>query len=78
LLMPLGGISALPEHKEAGHARSHLRRDRRAFDRAHVALRRRLPPSLKERAMVEPIIGLLVGVLLGAYLLYTLIYPEKF
>ncbi|HEV3044422.1 MAG TPA: K(+)-transporting ATPase subunit F [Roseiarcus sp.] len=28
--------------------------------------------------MVEPIIGLLVGVCLGGYLLYTLIYPEKF
>jgi len=28
--------------------------------------------------MVEPVIGLAIGVLLGAYLLYTLIYPEKF
>jgi K+-transporting ATPase KdpF subunit len=28
--------------------------------------------------MVEPIIGLFVSVVLGAYLLYTLIYPEKF
>jgi len=28
--------------------------------------------------MIEPIIGLIVGVSLGAYLLYTLIYPEKF
>jgi K+-transporting ATPase KdpF subunit len=29
-------------------------------------------------AMVEPVIGLIVGVSLGVYLLYTLIYPEKF
>jgi len=28
--------------------------------------------------MSEPIIGLTVGVLLGLYLLYTLIRPEKF
>ncbi|MGA2793602.1 MAG: K(+)-transporting ATPase subunit F [Roseiarcus sp.] len=28
--------------------------------------------------MIEPIIGLIVGVSLGAYLLYTLIHPEKF
>jgi len=28
--------------------------------------------------MFEPIIGLIVGVSLGVYLLYTLIYPEKF
>jgi K+-transporting ATPase KdpF subunit len=34
--------------------------------------------SEREPRMVEPIIGLLVGVLLGVYLLYTLIYPEKF
>ncbi|MGO8797960.1 MAG: K(+)-transporting ATPase subunit F [Roseiarcus sp.] len=28
--------------------------------------------------MTEPIIGLIVGVSLGLYLLYTLIRPEKF
>ena len=28
--------------------------------------------------MIEPIIGLIVGLSLGAYLLYTLIHPEKF
>jgi K+-transporting ATPase KdpF subunit len=28
--------------------------------------------------MVEPLIGLIVGVSLGVYLLYTLIHPEKF
>jgi len=28
--------------------------------------------------MVEPIIGLIVGIGLGVYLLYTLIHPEKF
>ncbi|HXW20468.1 MAG TPA: K(+)-transporting ATPase subunit F [Roseiarcus sp.] len=33
---------------------------------------------MKDRSMVEPVIGLAIGVLLGAYLLYTLIYPEKF
>jgi len=28
--------------------------------------------------MTAPLIGLAVGALLGVYLLYTLIYPEKF
>jgi len=28
--------------------------------------------------MSEPIIGLIVGIGLGVYLLYTLIHPEKF
>jgi K+-transporting ATPase KdpF subunit len=28
--------------------------------------------------MFEPIVGLGVAVLLGAYLLYTLLHPEKF
>jgi len=28
--------------------------------------------------MTEPIIGLIVGIGLGVYLLYTLVYPEKF
>ncbi|WP_084570557.1 K(+)-transporting ATPase subunit F [Methylosinus sp. PW1] len=28
--------------------------------------------------MLEPIIGLGVAVLLGAYLVYTLLHPEKF
>ncbi len=33
---------------------------------------------MRRRAMTEPIIGLIVGISLGVYLLYTLIYPEKF
>jgi K+-transporting ATPase KdpF subunit len=41
-------------------------------------LRRRLRPFVRRFAMVEPVIGLIVGVSLGVYLLYTLIYPEKF
>jgi K+-transporting ATPase KdpF subunit len=28
--------------------------------------------------MTEPLTGLVVGALLAVYLLYTLIYPEKF
>jgi len=28
--------------------------------------------------MIEPLIGLAVGVVLAVYLLYTLIHPEKF
>jgi K+-transporting ATPase KdpF subunit len=34
--------------------------------------------SEKERRMIEPIVGLGVAVLLGAYLVYTLLHPEKF
>ncbi|HLH50754.1 MAG TPA: K(+)-transporting ATPase subunit F [Roseiarcus sp.] len=37
-----------------------------------------MPAPIKERSMAEPVIGLLIGVCLGAYLLYTLVYPEKF
>jgi K+-transporting ATPase KdpF subunit len=33
---------------------------------------------LRRRAMIEPIIGLIVAVGLGLYLLYTLLRPEKF
>lgn len=28
--------------------------------------------------MSEPLIGLIVAILLGAYLVYTLLHPEKF
>ena len=35
-------------------------------------------PALGDSAMGEPIIGLVVAVGLGLYLLYTLIHPEKF
>ena len=28
--------------------------------------------------MSEPIVGLMVAILLGAYLVYTLLHPEKF
>ena len=34
--------------------------------------------NLRRATMSEPIIGLVVAVLLGLYLLYTLIRPEKF
>jgi K+-transporting ATPase KdpF subunit len=34
--------------------------------------------SFRRAAMGEPIIGLVVAVGLGLYLLYTLIHPEKF
>jgi K+-transporting ATPase KdpF subunit len=39
----------------------------------------RAPAALFERGtMYEPIIGLGVAVLLGGYLVYTLLHPEKF
>jgi K+-transporting ATPase KdpF subunit len=34
--------------------------------------------SLKELDMVEPLIGLVAAILLGVYLVYTLLHPEKF
>jgi K+-transporting ATPase KdpF subunit len=37
-----------------------------------------LRPTVRRIAMTEPIIGLIVGISLGIYLLYTLIHPEKF
>jgi K+-transporting ATPase KdpF subunit len=30
------------------------------------------------RAMLEPLVGLIVAALLGVYLLYTLLHPEDF
>lgn len=40
----------------------------------------RAPAGLfnERRAMYEPVIGLGVAVLLGLYLVYTLLRPEKF
>jgi len=39
----------------------------------------RAPASAFRRAgMSEPVIGLIIAVLLGAYLVYTLLHPEKF
>jgi K+-transporting ATPase KdpF subunit len=32
----------------------------------------------RSAGMLEPIIGLIVALGLGAYLVFTLIYPEKF
>ncbi|WP_083858754.1 K(+)-transporting ATPase subunit F [Methylocystis sp. SC2] len=32
----------------------------------------------RENRMFEPVIGLIVAVLLGVYLVYTLLHPEKF
>ncbi len=32
----------------------------------------------RERSMYEPIIGLCVAFVLGVYLVYTLLHPEKF
>jgi len=34
--------------------------------------------AFRENRMFEPVIGLIVAVLLGAYLAYTLLHPEKF
>lgn len=40
----------------------------------------RAPARAFERrcAMFEPLVGLIVAMLLGAYLLYTFLHPEKF
>lgn len=61
-----------------GHARSCVRRARICAHRADGALRRRLAAPLGVQTMTEPTIGLAVAVMLGLYLLYTLIRPEKF
>jgi K+-transporting ATPase KdpF subunit len=37
-----------------------------------------MQPTVRSIAMIEPVIGLIVGIGLGVYLLYTLIHPEKF
>jgi K+-transporting ATPase KdpF subunit len=39
----------------------------------------RSPPSgCEQRAMLEPILGLIIAVAIGIYLLATLIRPERF
>jgi len=32
----------------------------------------------RSRAMLEPLVGLIVAALLGVYLVYTLLHPEDF
>jgi K+-transporting ATPase KdpF subunit len=60
-------------------AGSHISRSGARVLRADGGLRDRLRATLKkEPAMTEPLIGLAVGVLLAVYLIYNLIYPEKF
>jgi K+-transporting ATPase KdpF subunit len=63
----------------ATHVRSQLRKFRRfsLYHNGHICAR--LPATLKkEREMYEPIIGLCVAILLGVYLVYALLHPEKF
>jgi K+-transporting ATPase KdpF subunit len=60
------------------HGRHCLSSDRGTFLRPDGPLRRCLRPIVRRIAMTEPIIGLIVGISLGVYLLYTLIRPEKF
>src|SRR5271167_637912 len=60
------------------HARSRVCSARICGHRIDGALRYGLAATLRGIRMSEPIIGLAVGVLLGLYLLYTLIRPEKF
>jgi K+-transporting ATPase KdpF subunit len=73
------GANALVINQEAlRHGRSCLPRHRDSVLRPDGSLRQRLRPIVRRNAMVEPIIGLIVGVSLGVYLLYTLIRPERF
>jgi K+-transporting ATPase KdpF subunit len=60
------------------HARSRICSARICGHRIDGTLRHGLAATLRGFRMSEPIIGLAVGVLLGLYLLYTLIRPEKF
>jgi K+-transporting ATPase KdpF subunit len=60
------------------HGRRCLSSDRGSVSRPDGPLRRCLRPIVRRIAMTEPIIGLIVGISLGVYLLYTLIRPEKF
>jgi K+-transporting ATPase KdpF subunit len=39
---------------------------------------RGLAGACRRTRMFEPVIGLIVAALLGAYLAYTLLHPEKF
>jgi K+-transporting ATPase KdpF subunit len=43
-----------------------------------LRLRARSQPHLTEGSMLEPILGLVVAVALGVYLLITLLKPERF
>jgi K+-transporting ATPase KdpF subunit len=60
------------------HGGHRLRRHRTGLLRADGRLRRRLRSALGAHAMIEPVIGLAVGLCLAVYLFYTLVYPEKF
>ena len=77
-LYPLSAYSAHVATTGGKRARSYLPRPwRRAF-RPDGPLRARLCAPLTEPDMTEPIVGLSVAVLLGIYLVYTLLHPEKF
>jgi K+-transporting ATPase KdpF subunit len=77
--MPRALIRAAHGVIGATRVRSHLRQSRRFSLYPNGHIRARLPASLKkEREMYEPLIGLGVAVLLGVYLVYTLLHPEKF
>ncbi|MBV1708089.1 MAG: K(+)-transporting ATPase subunit F [Hyphomicrobiales bacterium] len=47
-------------------------------DRPDGSLRQGADPRLKEPAMFEPVLGLIVAILLGIYLVFALLNPERF
>jgi K+-transporting ATPase KdpF subunit len=61
------------------NARLDLHRNRRLFSGLDGPLCARLRAVLRgAETMLEPVIGLGVAIVLRAYLVYTLLHPEKF
>jgi K+-transporting ATPase KdpF subunit len=64
--------------KERAHVGCHLPRRGPWPDRRDDSLRQISDPRLTEPKMFEPILGLIVAVLLGIYLVFALLNPERF
>jgi K+-transporting ATPase KdpF subunit len=62
----------------ADHAGPHLSQPRHRLLRGDGALCARRRTALEEAIMLEPILGLVIAVAIGIYLLATLIRPERF
>lgn len=60
------------------NARSGLRWSHARVVRLDGRVRERLRQAVEEPVMIEPVLGLVVAVGLGVYLLYTLLHPERF
>jgi K+-transporting ATPase KdpF subunit len=78
VLIPFGAKSSRQAAKERAHVRGDFPCRGPWPDRRHDPLRQSTDARLTEPKMFEPILGLIVAVLLGIYLVFALLNPERF